>query len=160
MNDPAFDGIAGFIDAFVDDPSIEGLDAALARFPEAPARLVTYFESRFVDGVELSGIEESQSWWTMLSILASKWTPADKQSFLTQVGLLAAPNGYRWLADFFRGAFAVSEIEPWLLAGLEGDDFGQREAASHLAYHLFDGTPDYALSAAGQARLEAAENRG
>ncbi len=159
MSDPAFEGVAHFVSAFVDDPTMEGLEAALARFPEAPANLIDYLESRFVACIALADVEQSESWWTMLAILASKWTAADKRALQDRVGFRASPDAYRWLAGFFRDAFPVTEIEPWLLAGIESDDHATHEGASHLAYHLFDGTPGYLLSEAGQARLEAAENR-
>ena len=159
MSDLAFEGVANFVSAFVDDPTMEGLDAALTRFPDAPSKLIDYLESRFVDCVALADVEQDGNWWTMLAILAAKWSADDKRALQDRIGFRASPDAYRWLAGFFREAFSVLEIEPWLLAGIESDDDATHEAASHLAYHLFDGTPGYLLSEAGQARLEAAENR-
>jgi len=153
-----FDRVGHFVDTLMDDPSEAGLAAALAKHPKAGAHLVDYLESRFVKLEPMAGIEEEAVWWTMLEILAAKWSPEDKRAFLDRVGLVvASPDGYRWLAPFFRDAFPVSELEPWLLAGLEGDLPAARENASMLAYHLFDGGENYRLSPAGEARLRAVD---
>jgi hypothetical protein len=82
----------------------------------------------------------------------------ERERFIADVGLRASsPSAYRWLAPFFREGVSIHTLEPWLLGHLERGDDLERENASHLAYYLFDGTPGYALSPAGQARLEAAD---
>lgn len=158
MTVDAFENVGRFVDTLVDDPTAEGLTAALVQHPGAGAHLVDYLESRFVRLEPMAGLEKEAVWWTMLEILAAKWSSEDKAAFLQRVGLkLASPDGYRWLGAFFRDAFAVSELEPWLLNGIENGSSSERENASHLAYHLFDGTEGYQLSPEGEARLRAAD---
>ncbi len=158
MKADPFDGVGRFVDKLLDDPTDVGLAAALEANPGAGRALIDYLESRFVALDPMSGVEETPQWWTMLEILAATWGAEDKAEFLRRIGLrLGSPDGYRWVASFFREVFPVAEIEPWLLRGIEEGDARERENASHLAYHLFDGTPGYRLSPEGQARLSAAD---
>ena len=73
MSDRAFEGVANFVSAFVDDPTMEGLDAALTRFPDAPSKLIDYLESRFVDCVALADVEQGGYLLSLLSIFGSSW---------------------------------------------------------------------------------------
>ncbi len=151
-------GVVGFVDALADDPTPEGLARTLEANSGAKVALVTYLESRFVQLDRMTELENHDEWWMALEILAAQWGEAERKLFLDRVGLrAAAPEGYRWLANFFRAAVPVSELEPWLLRGIEQGDETEQLNASHLGYYLFDGTPGYELSAAGQDRLAAAD---
>ncbi|MCX5741892.1 MAG: hypothetical protein NT062_05250 [Proteobacteria bacterium] len=140
----------------VDEPDEEGVLAHLVeRHPHAGAALVAYLEQRFVhSNPERLAIETSGTWWSLLALVASTWSEADKAAFLARVGLQARhPDAYRWLAPFFRAAFPAAEMETRILDGLDSSDPETREAASSLAYFLFDGDEDYEPSAEGQRRL-------
>jgi hypothetical protein len=93
-----------------------------------------------------------------LEMLAHHFSDTDRQALLARIGLdVASPDANRVLSVFVRTAFPVETIEPWLIHGIEHGTQRQRVNASHLAYHLFDGTPGYAPTDAGAARIAAAE---
>ena len=157
----AIQGLLGFFEALIDDPTEEGLAAAVAAHPTAPSALVSYLEARLVrlepDEAEF---EHSEAWWMALEMLVHHFTDADRQALLDRIGLdVASPDANRVLAVFVRAAFPVEIVEPWLVRGIETGTPRQRINASHLAYHLFDGSPGYTPTDEGAARIAAAEAR-
>jgi hypothetical protein len=161
MSEPrtAIDRVGDFIGRLVDDPSERGVALALEADPGAGGALLEFLHARFVLAEEGFGrLEDDAMFWRLVAILASRWSGAERQRFLAETLFrAAAPDAYRWLAPLVAALFTPEEAEREVLKAIERGDLAARVNASHLAYYLFDGTPEYALSEVGRKRLRDAD---
>lgn len=156
------DRVADLVERLIDDPTEDGLAAALSADPGARDAVVGYLEARFVRGEPgLDELEGEDIFWRLLAIAASTWTREQRERFVRGTLFSAlAPDAYRWLAPIAKTVLPPEEAEREVLAVIERGDEKARVNASHLAYHLFTGEPEYALSEIGQRRLADADPLG
>jgi hypothetical protein len=148
-----------FLGLILDNPTEGALAAALVEVPEGPASLLAVLHDRFVHAGEGFGsLENDPLFWRVVAIATTTWSGAERDTFAkTTMFHAAAPDAYRWMAPLVRVLFRPLDAERLILAAVERGDARARVCASHLAYHLFDGTIDYAMSEIGARRLKLAD---
>ncbi|MFO0744490.1 MAG: hypothetical protein U1F43_02310 [Myxococcota bacterium] len=150
---------ADLVGRIVDDPTEHGLAAAVAADPGSLDALFAVLRDRFVErGEGFGDLEGDDTFWRIIAIALTTWAPALRERFAAEVLFkAAAPDAYRWIAPLARALYRADAAERLVLAAVERGDAATRVNASHLAYYLFDGSPEYALSDIGARRLADAD---
>ena len=155
----AVDSADAFLGKILDDPTDSGLAAAVADDPLAADALWAVLHDRFVNAGEGFGaLEGDPLFWRVVVIAAATWSDAQRARFAAEtLFAAAAPDVYRWIAPLARSLYRPIEAERLIIAAIERGDATTRMNASHLAYHLFHGDPDYAMTEVGARRLRASD---